>query len=52
MKDFLKFISEFITFIGLLILTILMVIALNIAVDINNPCSNFSDQQDQCEQSK
>lgn len=52
MKDFLKFISNFITFIGLIILTVLLFIALNIAVDINNPCSNFSNQQDQCEQSK
>lgn len=52
MKDLLKLISEFVTFIGLGILTVLMFIALNIAVDINNPCSNFSDQQDQCEQLK
>lgn len=52
MKDFLKFIYEFVTFIGLGILTVLLFIALNISVDINNPCSNFSDQHDQCEQSK
>lgn len=49
-KDMRKFINDFITFIGLFILTILMFIALQIAVDINNPCSNFSDQQDQCGQ--
>jgi hypothetical protein len=52
MKAFLKFIPEFISFIGLIILTVLLFIALNITVDINNPCSNFSDQQDQCEQLK
>lgn len=52
MKELFKFLCEFINFIGLIILTVLMFIVLNIAVDINNPCSNFSDKQDQCEQSK
>lgn len=50
MKNFLKFIFEFVTFIGLFILAVLIFITLNIAIDINNPCSNFSDVQDQCEQ--
>ena len=50
MKDFLQFLNEFIKFLGLFILAVLIFITLNIAIDINNPCSNFSDIQDQCEQ--
>ena len=50
MKDLMQFLTEFMLFLGLFILAVLMFIALNIAVDIYNPCSNFSDQQDQCEQ--
>jgi len=50
MKEIFKLINEFITFIGLFILAVLMFIALQIAVDVNNPCSNFSDHQDQCGQ--
>jgi len=51
-KESLQFLNEFIIFLDLIILTVLLFIALNITVDINNPCSNFSDQQDQCEQYK
>jgi hypothetical protein len=47
-----KLLSEFITFLGLFILGVLIFIALQIVVDVRNSCSNFSDQQDQCEQSK
>ena len=50
MKEIIKSIQEFTIFLGLFVLTILIFITLNIAVDINNPCSNFSDVQDQCEQ--
>jgi hypothetical protein len=49
-KELIKFIQEFITFLGLFVLAVLIFIILNIAVDVNNPCSNFSDVQDQCEQ--
>jgi len=52
MKDFLQFLNEFFIFLGLFVLAILIFVMLNIATDINNPCSNFSDQQDQCEQYK
>ena len=50
MKEIFNFMYEFITFIGLFTLAVFIFIVLNIAVDINNPCSNFSDIQDQCEQ--
>lgn len=50
MKEIINFIYEFITFIGLFILAVFIFIVINVAVDINNPCSNFSDIQDQCEQ--
>lgn len=50
MKNFLQFLNELIRFIGLFVLGVSIFIALNIVTDINNPCSNFSDPQDQCEQ--
>ena len=49
-KDIIKYLQEFITFFGLFVLAVFVFIVINLLTDIRNPCSNFSDVQDQCEQ--
>lgn len=49
-EDIIEYLQEFIIFLGLFVLAVIVFIVLNILTDIRNPCSNFSDVQDQCEQ--
>lgn len=47
--EILKFFSDFLTYLGLLVLCGILWMGLNIIIDKENPCSNFSDKQDLCQ---
>lgn len=47
-KEFIQFLDQFLLFIGTIILCIVFFIILQTLLDMNNPCSNFSDIQDEC----
>jgi hypothetical protein len=49
-KETMKFLSDFLTFLGYFILAVMLFVILNILIDSWNPCSNFSDIQDVCSQ--
>jgi len=51
-KETYKFLMDFLMVLGCVTLVIIAFIAFNMAIDHYNPCSNFSDAQDLCEQSK
>lgn len=47
-KEIYSYLMDFLFFIGILVLSGLLWMGINIMIDVQNPCSNFSDVQDQC----
>jgi hypothetical protein len=48
MKDILKFLSDYLLFLGAVVLFVLAIVAVGKSVDSIIPCSSFSDEQELC----